>query len=206
MASSPVSVQLDVWSDIACPWCYVGKARLDSAIQNVKRSLPPAEVESLKVVVNWHAYMIDMKTQAGGEEYMAYNVRRWGSDGWTQSLRRAGAKNGLKFADWRWWPNTFHAHRLVHLASQAGRGSEAKQLLLEKTYEDGANVSDLAVLCDVGEALGLEGIREALESDAGKAEVIEEDRRAKSELNVRGVPYFLVDNRVFFSGAQTRCE
>lgn len=86
MASLP-AVQVEVWSDIACPWCYVGKARLDQAIERFKIANPPVQV-----TVEWHPYMIDTQTKAGGEEYMAYNQRRWGSDSWTHSLRRSGAR------------------------------------------------------------------------------------------------------------------
>ncbi|MCO5606805.1 hypothetical protein L7F22_060996 [Adiantum nelumboides] len=82
--AAPVTIRVDAWSDLACPWCYVGKARLDKAIQKLKAD---AVHQQTQVEVHWHPYMIDVNTRSSGEEYLAYNKRRWGSDGWTSSLR-----------------------------------------------------------------------------------------------------------------------
>ncbi|EKX51932.1 hypothetical protein GUITHDRAFT_102543 [Guillardia theta CCMP2712] len=79
-ASSPTIV-FDVYSDLACPWCYVGKDNLDAAIANFRKSGGTENIE-----VHWKPFMIDPATAKEGEEYMAYNRRRWGSDGWTYSL------------------------------------------------------------------------------------------------------------------------
>ncbi|GBG83225.1 hypothetical protein CBR_g36839 [Chara braunii] len=189
-------VHVDVWSDIACPWCYVGKARLDSAISSLEGE------GKAKVDVRWHAYMIDSRTKSNGEEYLAYNRRRWGSDGWTHSLRSSARRDGLAFGDWKWWPNTLHAHRLVHLAEKVGRGSEAKDRLFQKTYEEGGNVSLVDVVCSIADDMGLEGGRQALERGEAMAEVIAEDRRAKEKLNIHSVPHFIVGNKLALSGAQ----
>lgn len=198
--SAPVVIRVDAWSDLACPWCYVGKARLDKAIEILNSD---ATYQHSQVSVHWHPYMIDINTNNAGEEYLAYNQRRWGSDGWTASLRRSAAKDGLRFKDWKWWPNTLHAHRLVLLADTLGKGGEAKQKLFKMTYEEGLNISDLEVLCSAADQLGLPGAREFLMSDQGKEEVIEQDRAAKSERKIDSVPFFIVDDdRHSFSGAQ----
>eukprot|EP00897_Mesotaenium_endlicherianum_P004375 jgi/Mesen1/3966/ME000210S03211 len=149
-----------------------------------------------------HPYMIDVRTNPTGEEYLAYNKRRWGSDSWTHSLRRSAARNGLQFGDWKWWPNTLHAHRLVRLASSRGQGTEAKDLLLRKTYEEGQNISDPKVLCAAADELGIEGARTYLESGEGTDEIVEEDSDAKRARGISGVPYFLIDNRYVLKGAQ----
>lgn len=60
-------------------------------------------------------YMIDVNTKKDGEDYMAYNVRRWGGDGWTHSMRTSSKKDGCKFSDWKIWPNTLNAHKLILL-------------------------------------------------------------------------------------------
>ncbi|KAI5083885.1 hypothetical protein GOP47_0000054 [Adiantum capillus-veneris] len=195
----PAIIRVDAWSDLACPWCYVGKARLDKAIQNLNLD---AIHQQTQVVVHWHPYMIDINTTSSGEEYLAYNKRRWGSDGWTSSLRRSGAKDGLRFKDWKWWPNTLHAHRLVLLADSVGKGGEAKQELFRLTYEEGQNISDLEVLCAAANQLGLSGAREYLMSDEGKQQVIKQDRAAKSERKIDSVPFFIVNGSYSFSGAQ----
>lgn len=202
MAGLPPALVLpvDVWSDVACPWCYVGKARLDAAIAAVEAR--PGIGRGVKVEVKWHAYLIDRATHPHGEDYLAYNERRWGSDGWTGALRRSGARNGLKFADWRWWPNTMHAHRFLHLASLHGLGSPAKQRLLELTYEEGGNVSDVGVLVREAEAMGLPNAREYLSSQQGQQEVLEDDAYGKKKLKISGVPYFIINNKYTLSGAQ----
>lgn len=197
--SVSAAIRVDAWSDLACPWCYVGKARLDKAIERLKLD---AAYQDSQVLVNWHPYMIDVNTNNLGEEYLAYNQRRWGSDGWTSSLRRSAAKDGLQFKNWQWWPNTLHAHRLVLLADSVGKGGEAKQKLFKMTYEEGLNISDLEVLCAAADQLGISGGRDYLTSDQGKEEVIKQDRAAKSERKIGSVPYFTINGTYSFSGAQ----
>ncbi|XP_024515926.1 uncharacterized protein LOC9639863 [Selaginella moellendorffii] len=196
--SSPMpAVQIDVWSDISCPWCYVGKVRLDRAIKNVESAAGGAKIASVK----WHPYIIDHSTNPSGEEYLAYNRRRWGSDSWTTSLRRSGAKDGAVFENWKWWPNSLHGHRLVRLADTVGKAAEAEQLLFTLTYEEGQNISDLEVLKSAGEKLGLPNVREYLESGEGKREVLEEDKLAKGKMGLHSVPSFLFNGKFSCSGA-----
>ena len=80
---------------------------------------------------------------------MAYNKRRWGSDGWTVQLRQSGRPDGALFANWRTWPNTLHAHRLAWFAERAGKGSAAQDKLFKQIYEQGGNVSDKVTLAQV---------------------------------------------------------
>uniref|UniRef100_A0A0G4IA48 DSBA-like thioredoxin domain-containing protein n=1 Tax=Chromera velia CCMP2878 TaxID=1169474 RepID=A0A0G4IA48_9ALVE len=106
-------VKVEIISDFSCPWCYVGVKRLESALDQLKED---GEVEAH---VEFFPFRIDPATADGGEDYMAYNERRWGSDGWTQSLRRQGAPDGCSFANWKWWPNSLQAHAAVCAASSA---------------------------------------------------------------------------------------
>eukprot|EP00123_Amoebidium_parasiticum_P021398 comp6652_c1_seq1/m.2422 comp6652_c1_seq1/g.2422 ORF comp6652_c1_seq1/g.2422 comp6652_c1_seq1/m.2422 type:complete len:216 (-) comp6652_c1_seq1:298-945(-) len=198
MAGRTETVELDVWSDLACPWCYVGKRNLDVGIETFKKAHPGVEVS-----VRWHAYIIDTGTKKEGEEYVAYNRRRWGGDGWTHQLRRAGQRVCLPFSDWQWWPNTFEAHRLVHLAGTKGLGGQAKDVLFRMSYEEGKNISDRSLLCEAARELGLTGFESYIDSDAGVQEVISDDRRGKRDLGIDGVPYFIVGgSNVALSGAQ----
>lgn len=84
-----------------------------------------------------------------GEDYTAYNVQRWGGDGWTAQLRRSGKPDGALFASWKTWPNTLHAHRLAEHAQRAGKGCQAQDKLFERIYELGGNVSDKSILLQV---------------------------------------------------------
>lgn len=149
---------------------------------------------SRAVTVSWKPFIIDPNTEPGGEDYQDYNRRRWGSDGWTRSLRAKGEKVGAPFANWQVWPNTLHAHRLMRFAGEA-KGSELKGALFEACYEQGKNISSIECLVEVGVGCGVgtaEELSDFLRSDADSREVMLECRSA-SQSGVNGVPYFIVD-------------
>lgn len=158
---------------------------------------------SVAFVVEWRTFMIDPGTAAGGEDYLAYNRRRWGGDGWTHELRVRGASAGAPFARWQWWPNTLRAHALAHCV-RARYGAAAEdaltQLLMEITYERGGNVSSPAVLAAaVAElaqrvpACGIDvaAVQAAVRAGAGVDEARAEDRAVK-RAGVGGVPLFRI--------------
>lgn len=188
MPSELPKIRVDIWSDLSCPWCWVGKKRFDQAVQQF------GDAAHLDIV--YHAFVIDHATAPAGEEYLAYNERRWGSDGWCTGLRRAGRPDGAPFSNWRWWPNSVKAHQLLLLAQEQGKGREAKEVLLRATYEEGLNISEVETLVQVSQALGLQQgtdeVRRHLSQDAGRAAVLRDDSRGKQELGISGVPYFIV--------------
>eukprot|EP00727_Mastigamoeba_balamuthi_P013972 m51a1_g9198 hypothetical protein (220) ;mRNA; f:103669-104328 len=189
-------VNIDVTSDLACPWCYVGKARLTAALEEARGRWPGAVFR-----VRMFPYIIDRATRPAGETYRDYNVRRWGGDGWTRDLRRSGRGDGLAFADWRWWPNTVNAHRLVlHAARTLGEGADARVVaaLFDECYERGANISGVEELDRIARACGVEGARGVLESDAYVRELDELDGEAKRR-GIDGVPHFEI-----YGGALSR--
>lgn len=187
--SAAAAIEVEVISDFACPWCYVGKARLNNAVEALKRADPDARVR-----VSFTPYMIDPQTQPDGEDYLAYNERRWGGDGWTTSLKRSSRKDGCTFAKWETWPNTLLAHRLQKFAEAAGKGDQVNSLVFQTIYERGKNASDLETLTAVAEEAGLPPAeaRAYLSSSEGHAAVLRDDRHAKTERNVRGVPCFVI--------------
>ena len=135
---------------------------------------------------------------------------RWGGDGWTRSLRKAGQQGGLEFKKWRTWPNSLHGHRLIHLAGTQkgpeGQG-KAKDLLFRMIYEDGKNVSDVDTLIDAAKELGLEGGEDYLKSSCDMDLVLSEDSRAKTQMKISGVPFFVIsgddkNKKITLSGAQ----
>lgn len=195
---------INVYSDLACPWCYVGKRQLDIAIQRFTTENPNASI-----TVHWHPYIIDKNTADHGEEYMAYNERRWGGDGWTYSLRNAGSRIGLEFKNWKTWPNTVHGHRLVHIAGQqkGPKGQNmAEDVLFRMIYEDGKNISDMNTLIEAAHELEVENAEGYLNSNQDVDVIMAEDAHAKSKLNISGVPYFIVQTKQgkrSLSGAQS---
>jgi predicted DsbA family dithiol-disulfide isomerase len=175
---------------------------------------------ALPIHIEWKPFMIDPGTNKEGEEYLAYNRRRWGSDGWTHSLRRDGRKIGANFADWQWWPNTAKAHQLVsYFAHKQGPGdstSRSNQALFEALYEEGKNLSTVDTLVQVAvEKLGLpvseqDDLRTFLEQDRAASEVQQEITEGRQKYSISGVPYFVIgkepresgERPYGFSGAQ----
>lgn len=101
--------------------------------------------------------MIDPQTKPDGEEYMTYNRRRWGSDGWTHAMRAAGRKEGVMYANWKFWPNTTHASRLLLLAERHGLGEALIGRLYAMCYEEGENVSLRETVARAAVAVGIPG-------------------------------------------------
>lgn len=187
-APTPVPAAVHFFSDFACPWCYVGKQRLQKAVRQL------AQTSGIDVQIRWNPYIIDPYTKEEGEDYLAYNLRRWGSDAWTQSLRASGAPDGARFSNWRTWPNTLMAHQLVALAEEEGLADEAVDMLFERTYEEGGNVSLLPELEGVADRLGLpmRNVHDALvgrRAQELQARVLERDAAAKQQLRISGVPH-----------------
>lgn len=157
--------------------------------------------------------MIDPNTNMNGEEFEAYNIRRWGSSSWTNSLIRSGRSVGANFNNWQIWPNTLRAHQLIDYITnpegdrKAGEGrnilpstSECNAAIFHAMYECGANVSMVDTLVNIGvEKLGItnneiekEELRTHLENNAGATAVMSEIQLGRKKYNIGGVPYFIV--------------
>jgi len=142
--------------------------------------------------------MIDPGTQPDGEEFEAYNIRRWGSSGWTRSMIRQGSKDGATFRNWKWWPHTLKAHQLILMMEKSYgiETSRSKAALFEALYEEGENISLVDTLCKVAnEKLGIEDtdvVRAHLEQDKGAADVKREIDRGRRAYNIKGVPFFII--------------
>lgn len=151
---------------------------------------------SYRVSVEWKPYMIDPGTEINGEEFEAYNRRRWGGSGWTMQLKEQGSRDGATFQNWKWWPNTLKAHQLVQYASTQGVDSAtSNSALFEALYEEGQNVSLVDTLVEIGQnKLGLDRdeVKEYLEQDSGAATVQREIQRCKQSYQVSGVPFFVI--------------
>ena len=194
-----LTITVDITSDIACPWCYVARTRLEQAMEKVKSSFG----DTVAFDIKWRAYMIDVRTAPGGEEYLAYNRRRWGGDGWTYELREQGSYTGAAFAKWVWWPNTLRGHALAHwVREHCGRAAEDKLVceLMAATYERGGNVSTVEGLCEVVKGLegkipgaSVEDMCDAVRKELFLAETQREDREQKSR-GVDGVPDFIISS------------
>ena len=194
-----MSLVVDVISDVICPWCYIGKRRLEKAIA--------AHGEPVKV--QWHAFQLNPTMPKEGISRKEYRTRKFGS--WERSLEldakviAVGKTEGIQFAfdKIERTPNTFDAHRLIWLADQHGCQDAVVEALFRAYFTDGRNISNCQTLIDVVSEAGLE--RQVAESMLGSDEgmdVISNARELSQRHGVTGVPFFIINNAITLSGAQ----
>ena len=195
-------MNVDIWSDIACPWCFIGKRRFEKALA----AFPHRD----QVTVTWHSYQLDptIPERYDGSEldYLAKvkqmdptQVRRM-LDQVTSTAATEGLEydfNGLVVA------NSFAAHELLHLAKERGVAGTVKEALLSAHFEKGRDIGDRQVLVAIGASAGLDAteVNAALDSHRYRDAVHQDIRQARS-LGIQGVPFFVIENRWGISGAQ----
>jgi predicted DsbA family dithiol-disulfide isomerase len=194
-------VRIDVVSDVVCPWCFIGKRRLEKALA-LKPDVP--------VEVHWHPYFLNDWIPREGISREDYLTTKFGSPeryrGIAQRVSVAAASEGLDYAMDKIsrQPNTLDAHRLIRWADGIGKAAEMKQRLMDLYFSEGADLTNRAVLVQAAADVGLdpEDVREALASDQDVAEVEQEAQSAK-EAGIEGVPMFIFGGKFAVSGAQS---
>jgi predicted DsbA family dithiol-disulfide isomerase len=198
-------LRIDVWSDIACPWCFVGKRRLERALEQFPHA------DEVKVV--WHAFELDPSAPPERDPAISHAARIAKKYGISLEQARANSarltqvahNEGITF-DFEHIRsgNTFDAHRLVHLGHERGRQDTVKERFLKAYLEEGALMSDPATLVRLAGEAGLdEGeAADVLASDLFSDAVREDEQQAR-ELGIDGVPCFVLDGRFAVSGAQS---
>eukprot|EP00563_Minutocellus_polymorphus_P003381 CAMPEP_0181037454 /NCGR_PEP_ID=MMETSP1070-20121207/9407_1 /TAXON_ID=265543 /ORGANISM="Minutocellus polymorphus, Strain NH13" /LENGTH=172 /DNA_ID=CAMNT_0023115165 /DNA_START=255 /DNA_END=773 /DNA_ORIENTATION=- len=140
--------------------------------------------------------MIDPGTKPGGEEFEAYNIRRWGGSGWTRHMKSEGRKDGATFKSWVTWPNTFKAHQLIRLAENKGVDTNlSNKALFEAVYEEGQNISLVDTLVQIGSnklGLSAEEVRDCLEFDRLGDEIKNDINIGRRKHDISGVPFFII--------------
>jgi predicted DsbA family dithiol-disulfide isomerase len=193
-------LRIDVVSDVVCPWCFIGKRRLEKALQ-----LAP----DVPVEVHWHPYFLNDWIPPEGISRTDYLTTKFGSPERykeiAQRVTAAAADEGLDYAADRLsrQPNTTDAHRLIRWAGGIGKAPEMKQKLMDLYFTEGADLTNAAVLVQAAADVGLdpEDVREALASDTDVEAVTREAQSAK-EAGIEGVPCFIFGGRYAVSGAQ----
>jgi predicted DsbA family dithiol-disulfide isomerase len=191
---------LDVFSDTICPWCYVGKRRLERALE----ARPQRDL-----TIRWRAFQLNPGMPAEGMERKAYIDAKFGGSERARAIldtvRAAGAGEGIAFAFDRIkrTPNTLQSHRLIRFAGTHDRQDETLEALFRAYFLHGRNISDRAVLADVAQDAGLDRGEAAdyLAGDADAEAVLGEDALAR-RAGINGVPCFLFNGRFALSGAQ----
>ena len=185
-------MKVEIWSDIACPWCYIGKRRFDVALARFEHA---DEVD-----VRYRSFELDPAAPAYRElayldHLMAkYRIPMNEADAMIDRMISAGAQNGVVLRFDKAKPgNTFDAHRLLHLAAGGGRQGELKDKLFRATFTKGVAIADHDVLVEVAADAGLDPTeaRGVLESDAYASDVRADEQRA-ADLGITSVPFFVM--------------
>jgi predicted DsbA family dithiol-disulfide isomerase len=196
-------MKIEIWSDVICPWCYVGKRRLEAAIEQFDHG---AEVE-----VVWHSYELNPNAPVSSELDLATGMaRKFGvsvdeARAMNDHMTELAARDGLDFDLGNARPgNTFDAHRLIHLAAQRGLQGALKERFLAAYFTEGAAVSDHDTLARLAVSVGLDA-REVAVVLAGTAyaDEVRADEEHAMDLGVSGVPFFVIDGRFAVPGAQS---
>lgn len=193
-------VTLDIISDPICPWCYIGKARLDAAI---------AETGINPFQTHWRIFELNPDMPPEGMDRKAYLEAKFGGPEGAEQvysrIRREAERSGLDldFERIARTPNTFDAHRLIRWAQAQGVQDRVADELFRRYFEQGADISDHAVLLDVAEAAGMERevVARLLEGDAER-EALREEEESIRGMGVQGVPCFVIGGKYVLQGAQ----
>lgn len=193
-------VTLDIISDPICPWCYIGKARLDAAI---------AETGLNPFRITWRIFELNPEMPPEGMDRQTYLEAKFGgaegAERVCSRVREEAERSGLelRFERIRRTPNTFDAHRLIRWAHAAGAQNEVADGLFRRYFERGEDISDHAVLLEVAGAAGLERevVARLLAGDADR-EALRNEEAAIRRMGVAGVPCFVIAGRYVLQGAQ----
>lgn len=195
-------MHIDIWSDIACPFCYIGKRHLEQALAQF-----PARDS---VELRWHSFELDPNSPREGSrdplgELMAkYGKSREEVEAMMDHVTQMGAQAGLQLQlHHTVRTNTFDAHRLLHLASEHGLQNDAKERLLKAYFTESAHLGETDTLVRLLGEVGLPeaAVREVLTSDR-YGELVRADEQAAREMGIGGVPFFVFNERYAVSGAQ----
>jgi predicted DsbA family dithiol-disulfide isomerase len=197
-----MALSVDIWSDVVCPWCYIGKRRFEAALDR----FPQRD----EVDVTYHAFELDPSAPArhaqSGPERLAekYGVSLAQAQAMNDRVTAVAAEDGLAYRlDIARGGNTFDAHRLLHLALEHGVQPAVKERLMQAYFTEGEPISDPDTLVRLVAEAGVpeDEARAVLASDR-YADAVREDERVGAQLGINGVPFFVVGRRYGVSGAQ----
>ncbi|ABS64689.1 DSBA oxidoreductase [Parvibaculum lavamentivorans DS-1] len=192
-------MQLDVVSDTVCPWCYIGKKRLDEA-------LTMQGGDGITLV--WRPFQLDASIPEGGVDRKSYMEKKFGAEKARtvgNTIREFGEAVGIdfRFDKIERSPNTLDSHRLIRWAGTAGCQNEMVDILFRRYFEDGEDIGSHDILADAAAEAGMDAdiVRDLLLKDADKALVRREDTLAR-EMGISGVPSFVINSKWVMVGAQ----
>lgn len=198
-------IRVDVWSDVVCPWCYIGKRRLEQAIR-----LHESDPSAAPVMVTYHSFQLAPDTPTDlDESALEYLIRRKGVDetrarAMQSHVTHVASTVGLEYHfEKARSANTHLAHQLIHFAAEHEAQAEAKERVFKAHFTEGRDIGQIDTLVEIAGEAGLdpEQARDALET--GKfEEAVEQDRDLAARIGINGVPFFVFDGKIGVSGAQ----
>ncbi len=198
MSAKP-QLQLDVFSDVVCPWCYIGKRRLENAL---------ATIDDVDVALNWKPYFLNPWIPLEGVDRKTYLETKFGSvDKYTKiaaNVTVTAAEEGLTYnsATISRQPNTIDCHRLIHWAAEIGQASAMKQKLMEFYFRDGEDLTKIEVLLKAAAECGLDASEMYLRLCTDRdVETIAFEAKAANDAGIGGVPTFIFGGKYALSGA-----
>ncbi len=201
-ASQKTTIQMDVVSDVMCPWCYIGKRRLEAALE---------KVSDVDVDIRWRPFQLDPTLPPEGRDRREYLETKFGGPERAQEIysriEDAGRGEDLdfNFSKIEVSPNTIDAHRVIRWSANEGPHVQDKlvEILFKLYFMEGGHIGDHDVLVEAATQAGMDGpvVRALLATDKDRDEVINEVATAQ-QMGVTGVPCFIIDNRYAVMGAQ----
>jgi predicted DsbA family dithiol-disulfide isomerase len=193
-------MQIDVISDTICPWCYIGKKRLDAAL---------AQRPELDIDVVFRPYQLNPDTPREGLDRKDHVSKKFGNKEQAKqvfdNIAKTGKQDGIDFDFTRQsrLPNTLDSHRLNHWAHTAGVQDAVVEKLFERYFLEGDDIGDPAILLEVAKEAGMETevVERLLQGDADEARILEEESVGRN-MGVTGVPCFIIDKKYALVGAQ----
>jgi len=198
-----MSLTIDIVSDVVCPWCFIGKRRLEAALELHRERDPRAPQPQ----VAYHPFELNPDLPREGVSRADYIARKFGARGYSAHDRLVdiGAQLDIPFAFERIarQPNTLAAHALIECARRHGVQGAVKEALMKAFFVDGRDLSDAATLAGIAAGAGLERkqAEACLADEELRRAVAEEEDRAR-QMGVQGVPFFIFNGRVVVEGAQ----
>ncbi|GAA0877046.1 DsbA family oxidoreductase [Algoriphagus jejuensis] len=195
-------MKIEIWSDVVCPFCYIGKRKIEKALDK----FPNKD----QVEIEWKSFQLNPDQQTNPAISTLEHLAQ--SKGWsmeqtreiTSNVVNMAAAQGLEFDfDKAVVANTRNAHRLIHMAKESGKDGEMKERLLRAYFSEGKNVDDFATLISIGAEIGLVEVEIAAMLESDKFEqAVDQDIYESRQIGVRGVPFFVLDRKFGISGAQ----
>jgi predicted DsbA family dithiol-disulfide isomerase len=200
MSELAPALVVDVVSDVVCPWCYVGKRRLEAAL---------ALRDDANTAIRWRPFQLDGTIPAEGLDRVTYMTRKFGSldkiAGIQERLTAIGADEGIAFdfAAIKRSPNTLDAHRLIRWADSLGRQGDIVEALFRAFFVEGRDIGDRAVLADIAAEQGLDRAEAAAMLVASTdVEFVTREIDMAHQIGVQGVPFFIFAGKLAVSGAE----